>query len=95
MKQKPTSLQLVEDLKEEEQSRTISRDIVFGLHYEYLTLQKKYEKVLSIMSSFYPPCELDGFMDKNAEYCFMNCGLDDEIFKKCWDRYIEESLEEE
>ena len=56
--------------------------------------EQKYNKALSIMADNYPPCELDEeFMDKNIDYCFSNCGVDEEVFKECWDRYIEQSLE--
>lgn len=56
-------------------------------------LKLKYNEVLKILANHYPPCELDGFMDKNTDYCFSNCGVDEEIFKECWDRYIKQRLE--
>lgn len=57
-------------------------------------LQKKYNTSLSMLVNHYPPCEIDGFMDKNTDYCSINCGVDEEIFKKCWDRYITQTLME-
>ena len=57
-------------------------------------LQAKYKKVLTMLANHYPPCEIDGFMDKNTEYCSINCEVDEEIFKECWDRYIIQSLED-
>lgn len=56
-------------------------------------LQTKYNKVLTILANHYPPCEIDGFMDKNTDYCSINCGVDEKIFKECWDRYIAQNLE--
>lgn len=61
---------------------------------KYNSLQQKYDEALTILSNFWPPCEHDDFMDKNTDYCSINCGVDEEIFKKCWDRYIEQSLKE-
>lgn len=58
-------------------------------------LEQKYDKALSILANFWPPCAQDGFMDKNTDYCTLKCGVDEEIFKKCWDRYIEQHLEVE
>lgn len=55
-------------------------------------LKEKYNKALSILANE-PPCEIDGFMDKNTDYCSINCGVDDEIFKECWNKYIEQELE--
>ena len=58
------------------------------------SLEQKYDKTLEILANRWPPCEKDGFMDKNTDYCSMNCGVDEEIFKKCWDKYIEQCLKE-
>ena len=66
----------------------------YPLLVEFKQLQIKYNKVLTMLANYYPPCELDGFMDKNTEYCSINCGVDEEIFKECWDRYITQSLED-
>ena len=55
-------------------------------------LQTKYDITLSMLADYSPPCEIDGFMDKNTDYCSINCGVDEEIFKKCWDRYIMQIL---
>lgn len=56
-------------------------------------LYERYDKALSIMADYSPPCEFDGFMDKNTDYCSINCGVDEEVFKECWNRYIEQSLQ--
>ena len=54
-------------------------------------LRKKYETALEVILEYgEPPCEKDNFMDKNTDYCSMKCGADEETFKKCWDRYIEQ-----
>lgn len=58
-------------------------------------LEKKYDKALELLSEYTPPCEKNNFMDKNVDYCSMNCGVDEEIYKKCWNRYIEQELERE
>lgn len=66
---------------------------VLDLINENKELQTKYNKVLTMLANHYPPCEIDGFMDKNTDYCSINCGVDEEIFKECWDRYITQNLE--
>ena len=58
------------------------------------SLVQKYDKALMILANFWPPCEQDDFMDKNTDYCSINCGVDEEVFKKCWDKYIEQCLKE-
>lgn len=63
------------------------------LKEENKILKEEYDKALEILVDFYPPCERDGFMDKNVEYCSMNCGVDEEVFKECWKRYIKQELE--
>ena len=55
-------------------------------------LQKELDCALGILSEN-PPCERDGFMDKHTDYCSLNCGVDEEVFKKCWLMYIDEILE--
>ena len=66
---------------------------VLDLINENKELQTKYNKVLTMLANNYPPCEIDGFMDKNTDYCSINCGVDEKIFKECWDRYITQNLE--
>lgn len=58
-------------------------------------LIKKYDKALELLSEYNMPCEIDDFMNKNVDYCSMNCSVDEEVFKKCWNRYIEQELEKE
>ena len=55
-------------------------------------LQRELDCALAILSEN-PPCERDGFMDNHTDYCSLNCGVDEEIFKKCWLMYIDEILE--
>ena len=57
-------------------------------------LRSKLDYALKLLSDIYPPCEIDGFMDKHSDYCQMNCGVDEDVFKKCWLLYIEEKLNE-
>ena len=58
-------------------------------------LQQKYDKALSLLLEYNLPCEIDEFMDKKSDYCELNCGVDNEVFKKCWDKFIEQKIEEE
>lgn len=64
------------------------------LNKENKKLKEKYKKALTMLSDYSCPCELDNFNTKeeNIEYCSMNCSVDTDIFIKCWDRYIEQSL---
>ena len=57
-------------------------------------LRSKLDYALKLLSDIYPPCDIDGFMDKHSDYCQMNCGVDEDVFKKCWLLYIEEKLKE-
>lgn len=56
-------------------------------------LQRQLDSALGILSEMNPPCEMNGFMDKHTDYCRLNCGVDEEVFKKCWLMYIDEILE--
>ena len=58
-------------------------------------VQKKLDCALETLAKWGPPCELNGFMDKHNDYCEKNCGVDEEVFKKCWLMYIEDKLEDE
>lgn len=58
-------------------------------------VQKKLDCTLEMLVEWGPPCELNGFMDKHSDYCEKNCGVDEEVFKKCWLMYIEDKLEDE
>lgn len=57
-------------------------------------LRSKLDCALKLLLDIYPPCDIDGFMDKHSDYCQINCGVDEEVFKKCWILYIEEKLKE-
>lgn len=57
-------------------------------------LKKQLDCALGLLSEMYPPCEKDGFMDKHSDYCELNCGVDEEIFKKCWLMYIKDKVSE-
>lgn len=61
---------------------------------KFASLEQKYQKALEILTEFNLPCDFDGFVNKNTDYCEINCGVDEEIFKKCWDRYIEQKIKE-
>lgn len=60
---------------------------------KYDELQQKYNKALELLCEYNMPCEIDEFMDKNTDYCSRNCSVDDEVFKQCWNRFIEQKLE--
>lgn len=55
-------------------------------------LTKKYNLSLSLLIEYDMPCEKDNFMNKNSDYCEKICGCDNEIYKKCWDKFIEDKL---
>lgn len=62
---------------------------------ELKNLKNKYNKALQLLTEYNLPCEIDSFnaKDENLEYCSKNCSVDEEIFIKCWDRFIEQELE--
>lgn len=64
------------------------------LQQENEQLKSKYNQALNILSDFNLPCELEGFMDKNTDYCSLNCSMNDDVYKECWNRYIEQKLEQ-
>ena len=62
---------------------------------DYITnLQQKYDKALECLSSFNfeIPCENDEFFDEHCEWCDENCSVDEEQYKKCWNKFIEWKL---
>ena len=56
-------------------------------------LKKKLNKAIELLIEYNIPCEMNDFMNKNVDYCSSNCGVDEEVYKKCWLRYIEQELE--
>ena len=65
------------------------------LQEENRILIKKYNKALQLLIDYNLPCEIDDFNTKeeNIDYCFQNCSVDESIFIKCWDRFIEQEIE--
>ena len=57
-------------------------------------LNNKYNKALELLTDFNMPCECCDCKISD-EYCEENCGVDDESYKKCWDKYIELELRED
>ena len=55
-------------------------------------LNKKYSKALELLINYNIPCEVDDFMNANSGYCETHCGIDEEQYKNCWDRFIEWKL---
>ena len=67
---------------------TLTIDVI-----DYITnLQQKYEKALELLRDFDLPCETDNFNIECSDFCAINCGNDEEQFKKCWDKFIEWKL---
>lgn len=70
------------------------KDLSEQLESENKELKKQLDCALGLLSENCPPCEKDGFMDKHSDYCERNCGVDEEIFKKCWLMYIKDKTKE-
>lgn len=73
--------------------KTLWKDIK-ELQQENQELKKLLDYALKLLSDYNTPCDIDGFMDKHSDYCQINCGVDEEIFKNCWLLYIEDKLKE-
>ena len=56
-------------------------------------LEKKLDKAIEMLLEYHMPCEMNDFMNKNIDYFSSNCSVDEEVFKKCWLRYIEQELD--
>lgn len=63
------------------------------LQQENQQLKKKLDKAIELLIEYHMPCDIDDFNIKNSDYCSSNCSVDEEVFKKCWLRYIEQELE--
>lgn len=63
------------------------------LKNENQKLKKKLDKAIELLIEYNMPCEINDFMNKNVDYCSSKCSVDEEVFKKCWLRYIEQELE--
>lgn len=57
-------------------------------------LKEKYNLALTLLLEYDMPCEKDDFMNNDIDYCEMNCSVDNEIFKNCWSKFIEDKLKE-
>lgn len=64
------------------------------LEQENKELKKQLDYALKLLAEMFLPCERDGFMYKYSDYCQSNCGVDEEVFKKCWLMYIKDKLKE-
>lgn len=51
-------------------------------------LENRYNKALEILSDYNMPCEYEKPIIPD-EYCEENCEASDEVYKKCWNKYIE------
>lgn len=65
------------------------------LQQENNQLKEKYNKALELLVEFGMACEKDDFMLKHSDYCEIHCGVDEEQYKKCWDKYIEWKIKDE
>lgn len=54
-------------------------------------LENRYNKALEILSDYNMPCEYKKPIIPD-EYCEENCEVSDEVYKKCWNKYIELTL---
>lgn len=55
-------------------------------------LNNKYSKALELLIDYNLPCEVDDFMNVHSDYCETHCGVDEEQYKRCWNKYIEWKL---
>ena len=69
-------------------------NLIMNLQKENQELKKQLDCALGLLSENCPPCEKNGFMDRYSDYCERNCGVDEEIFKKCWLMYIKDKTKE-
>ena len=65
------------------------------LGQENKELKKQLDYALKLLAEMFLPCERDGFMYKYSDYCQSNCGVDEEVLKKCWLMYIKDKLKED
>lgn len=70
------------------------KEVFWDIFYEYQDLEEKYNKALELLVGYNMPCEIDGFMDENTDYCEKHCSDDDEQYKKCWDMFIRWKLKD-
>lgn len=69
---------------------------IYKIIEENQMLIKKYNKALQLLTDYNLPCDIDDFNTKeeNIDYCFQNCSVDESVYLKCWDRFIEQELKE-
>lgn len=82
----------IEEIRENE---TKLIDEIKQLEKENQQLKEKYNKALELLASCKLPCDIDNFntIEDHIEYCIKNCSVDEEIFIKCWDRFITQKIE--
>ena len=87
----------------DEIKRTIAANSDYKDHYHlqdyfevaYIDeLVNAYDMALDLLSNFEfeIPCENDKFFDEHCEWCDENCSVDEEQYKKCWNKFIEWKL---
>lgn len=52
-------------------------------------LNNKYNKALELLIDYNLPCEVDDFMNVHSDYCETHCEVDEEQYKRCWNKFIE------
>ena len=90
-------------MNEDRYNYCLKEDISFSdedyrahLLLDYITnLQQKYDKSLELLCDYNMPCEIDEFMNVHSDWCEINCSYDGEVFKKCWDKFIEWKIKDE
>lgn len=71
---------------------TMIDDMYKQLQQENKQLKEKYNRALKQLIEYATPCEIDDFNIRD-DYCSKHCGVDEETYLKCWDRFIEQELE--
>ena len=69
-----------------------ARNIIDSKQKEIERLNNKYSKALELLIDYNLPCEIDDFMNVHSDYCETNCGVDEEQYKRCWNKFIEWKL---
>ena len=81
------------DITKDQSFTVYQRQDILAL-LDYITnLQEKYNKELELLVDFNVPCEIDDFNLLDTDYCELNCSVDDEQYKKCWNKFIEWRLQ--
>lgn len=81
-----------EELRKKLLDSKLITDSEWNEYQKLKNVEKKYDKALELLQEYNMPCEIDDFMEHNSDYCMDNCSVDEEVYKKCWDKFIEWKL---